>query len=223
MYTGATPLGPLGYTGANHSLNHPQCCIETAQPRPPHQDGPHQGGSHQDGWHQGGSRRSGHSQYPVGSAIYGVPYPVYITGQPEEEPAAEDSEQEQMSPADYAPGPTIFDRRGSSQSSAAAEAAYAERMDQQQAAAPVESAAPEAMAAPADPEPVAEQPRTVLVFRDGHQLEVQNYAIVGATLFDVTPGHRGKIALAELDLAATAKENDNRGIDFHLPNGPSSN
>jgi hypothetical protein len=40
---------------------------------------------------------------------------------------------------------------------------------------------------------------------------------VGNTLYDLTPGHRRKIALAELDLNATARENDGRGIDFQLP------
>jgi hypothetical protein len=33
----------------------------------------------------------------------------------------------------------------------------------------------------------------------------------------LTAGHRQKIALADLDLTATAKQNDDRGIDFQLP------
>ena len=65
--------------------------------------------------------------------------------------------------------------------------------------------------------PVDDEPQTTLVFKDGQQLDVANYAIVGNTLYDLTPGHRRKIALAELDLSATAKENDGRGIDFQLP------
>jgi len=36
-------------------------------------------------------------------------------------------------------------------------------------------------------------------------------------LYDLTPGHRVKIALADLDLTATSKQNDDRGIDFQLP------
>jgi hypothetical protein len=63
----------------------------------------------------------------------------------------------------------------------------------------------------------------VLVFKDGHQLEVANYAIVGSTLYDLTDGRRHKIALAELDLAATAKQNDDRGIDFQVPAAPEAN
>jgi len=62
-------------------------------------------------------------------------------------------------------------------------------------------------------------PATVLVFRDQHKLEVQNYAIVGQTLWNFAPQHTQKIPLADLDLAATTKANDERGVDFHLPGG----
>jgi hypothetical protein len=58
---------------------------------------------------------------------------------------------------------------------------------------------------------------TVLVFKDGHQLEVENYAIVGPTIYDLSSGHTRKIAITDLDLAATEKENDNRGVVFQLP------
>jgi hypothetical protein len=40
---------------------------------------------------------------------------------------------------------------------------------------------------------------------------------VGDTLFDLTDGHRRKILLSELDLAGTSKQNDDRGVDFQLP------
>jgi len=64
---------------------------------------------------------------------------------------------------------------------------------------------------------------TTLVFQDGHQLEVDNYAIVSQTLYDLTPGHPRKIALADLDLAATEKQNDEHGICFQLPPSPQAN
>jgi hypothetical protein len=57
----------------------------------------------------------------------------------------------------------------------------------------------------------------VLVFRDGHQMEVENYAIVGDTLYDFTPGHARKLALSQLDLNATVQANDDRGVDFVMP------
>jgi len=62
-------------------------------------------------------------------------------------------------------------------------------------------------------------PATVLVFRDQRQREVQNYAIVGQTLWNFAPQHTEKIPLAELDLPATTKMNDERGVDFRVPTG----
>ncbi len=57
---------------------------------------------------------------------------------------------------------------------------------------------------------------TVLVFRDGHHQEVTNYAIVGQTLY-VFDKRTQKIAITDLDVAATIKLNDDRGVDFHVP------
>jgi hypothetical protein len=63
-----------------------------------------------------------------------------------------------------------------------------------------------------------EPPATVLVFRDGRRLEVQNYAIQQDTLFDLSAAHRMKrIPLAELDLEATRTANASNGVDFVLP------
>lgn len=60
-------------------------------------------------------------------------------------------------------------------------------------------------------------PDTVLVFRDQHKEEIQNYAIVGNTLWNFAAQHTQKIPLADLDLAATTKANDDRGVIFRLP------
>jgi hypothetical protein len=40
---------------------------------------------------------------------------------------------------------------------------------------------------------------------------------VGDTLFDFGAGRTHKILLADLDLAATRKANDDRGVDFQIP------
>jgi len=66
-----------------------------------------------------------------------------------------------------------------------------------------------------DPDPPL--PATLLVFKDGRTVEVGNYAIQGSTLFDLTPGHRRRILIADLDLDATRKQNDERGVTFQLP------
>ena len=139
-----------------------------------------------------------HNFFPVAVYPYAVPYPVEVPV----EVAPED---------DYSGGPTVFDRRGSGRYT---EDRYEDREARRRD--PVDEPAPVVQA---EPEPVVNQPKTLLVFKDGHQLEVDNYAIVGDTLFDLSEGHRRKVALAELDLTATAKQNDDRGVDFVLPPG----
>jgi hypothetical protein len=58
---------------------------------------------------------------------------------------------------------------------------------------------------------------TQLVFRDKHTEEIKNYAIVGQTLWIFTEQRAKKITLAELDLPATQKANEDRGVDFQIP------
>jgi len=61
------------------------------------------------------------------------------------------------------------------------------------------------------------EPATALVFRDQHIEEVRNYAIAGETLWVLNAQAAKKIPLAQLDLAATVKMNDDRGVDFQVP------
>ncbi len=77
------------------------------------------------------------------------------------------------------------------------------------------SPAPAAATVPAPPEP--EQEPTVLVFRDGHRLQIRNYAIVGNEIVNFSGSGPRRIALADLDLDATRKLNDDRGVEFRLP------
>lgn len=69
----------------------------------------------------------------------------------------------------------------------------------------------------AQPAAAEEQDPTVLVFRDGHKQEIRNYAIVGQVLWDFGAQGTHKIPLSDLDLEATRKLNDERGVDFVLP------
>jgi hypothetical protein len=71
--------------------------------------------------------------------------------------------------------------------------------------------------APREPESASVVPQTVLVFRDQRQREIRNYAIVGQTLWSFSSQRTEKIPLADLDLAATTKANDDRGLTFHVP------
>lgn len=61
------------------------------------------------------------------------------------------------------------------------------------------------------------QPATVLVFGDKHSEEVQNYAIVGETLWIFNEAHARKVPMSELDIRATQRANEDHGIDFRLP------
>ena len=112
----------------------------------------------------------------------------------------------------YQGGPTVFDRRGAGPYSYIPPG-Y-ESPDEPTAAQTQAEDTPPAGYIP-NPEPPPDP--TILVFKDGHQLEIGNYAIVNQTLYDLTPGHPRRIALADLDLAATQKQNDDHGVPFDLP------
>ena len=72
----------------------------------------------------------------------------------------------------------------------------------------------------ASAQPVApvedKSPATVFVFKDGHQLETRNYAIMGGTLFDFSGKLLKKIQIDDIDSAATLKANDDRGVIVKL-------
>lgn len=137
-------------------------------------------------------------------AVYAVPLPYSVDiGDTEDD--SDDSD------ANYQGGPTVFDRRGSGARSYVPPVKDVPTPHSVQAA----DTDPGAPDLPQDP--------TLLVFKDGRTLEVENYAIVGATLFDLTPGHRRKVALAELDLDATRQQNDARGVIFQLPPSQQAN
>jgi hypothetical protein len=149
----------------------------------------------------------GHHQHHRDGAplLYAFPVPYVVDPGMAATDSAEDGDDND---ANYQGGPTIFDRRGSG----AASYVPPQRYSPSPAAAPAENS---------EPEPAAEP--TLLVFKDGHKLEVGNYAIVGVTLFDLTPGHSRKVALADLDLPATQKQNDDRGVNFQVPPIPQAN
>jgi hypothetical protein len=77
----------------------------------------------------------------------------------------------------------------------------------------------QAMMAARPPEPVTPTPvtPTVIVFRDGHRTEIQNYAIIGQTLWVLDQTASTKIPLSDLDLDATQRENQARGMRFSVP------
>jgi hypothetical protein len=126
------------------------------------------------------------------------------------DPGVDDSMEEE-----YRGGPTVFDRRGPGTPRRARPESDDFRAEL--------NAEPQTTPEPAALQPVADQPTTVLIFKDGRELEVHNYAIVGTTLYDLSDGRTHKVELAELDLPATVKHNDDRGITFQLPAGTKLN
>ena len=58
----------------------------------------------------------------------------------------------------------------------------------------------------------------ILVFLDKRIQEVKSYAVANETLFVLDGNRRKKYPLADIDLAATMKLNDERGVDFEVPN-----
>jgi hypothetical protein len=58
---------------------------------------------------------------------------------------------------------------------------------------------------------------TILVFRDGRQSEIQNYAIVGQTVWVFTEQRARKVPISDLNVEASTRVNAGRGVEFRLP------
>jgi hypothetical protein len=136
-----------------------------------------------------------YNPYFGGYAYAPYTYPYYYEGDD-----YSDSADSQVPPADYREDYRSDDDR--------------QLLDQDYRAEPTR---PMKQAPQRSPEPVSAQPSTLLIFKDGHQQEISNYAIVGSTLYDLSEGRSKKVQLADLDLQATVKENDERGVEFQLP------
>lgn len=91
--------------------------------------------------------------------------------------------------------------------------ALEERLDRllEQRSAPAPQ--PQAKSEPSQP--------AVLVYKDGHKQEVQNYAIVGQTIWVLNEQQAKKVPLSAIDLNATRKANEDRDVDFALPTSSS--
>jgi len=190
-----TSLGPQGYA-------------PPIRPRPPLSTAGN--GSDHRGDHDGHHRHHRDDNF-TSPVWYAVPVPYAVDNAVEY--SGDDQPDEADADANYQGGPTVFDRRGSGAGSYVPPA---------RDPAPAHALQPAQEAAPAvDPDPPL--PPTLLVFKDGRTVEVANYAILGATLFDLTSGHRRKIPIMDLDLEATRKQNDERGVTFQLPQSVQAN
>jgi hypothetical protein len=207
-----TSLGPNGFANDNQFFTVPTCCMNPLFPI---------------NVNPALRRRHHHhhfvSFYPVGVPVY-APYYADIAS-----PPVDDSMEEEEDGG----GPTLFDRRGPARGSRYASDRYVtERIERRADQAREDELASSdrvsrdrdtpAGKAQSEPGPdsekaVSDEPGTVLVYKDGRKVEVKNYAIVGDQLYDLTGGRSRKIPLAELDLEATQKLNEDQGINFQLP------
>lgn len=152
--------------------------------------------------HRGGSYRNGRYGYNYG---WGTPIELpYDSEYDQLDGRGTFDQTQQPEQPDNRVGPTIFEHNGQV-SGAVADTMYAApRMQDRRE--PVATSSHESSTEAA-----------VLVFRDGHQQEIGNYAIAGDEL--IVLGERTqKIQLNELDLQATQKANAERGLDFKMPN-----
>lgn len=190
-----TSLGPQGWT-PNFNLNN--CCF-SFRPKDPHHSGL-----------GGGSFGHGVGVLPF------YPMPYYYGYGDVVYPVDDSMEQS------YGP---VADRQSAAGEAQVPQQYNDERLSRlEQQMDEMENTPKKSQAAQNEPQAaLTEQPDTVLVFRDGHSVEVKNYAIVGDTIYDFSQGSRHKIAIADLDLTATEKENDARGLDFRLPTRPLGN
>jgi hypothetical protein len=70
-----------------------------------------------------------------------------------------------------------------------------------------------------------ELPPTVLIFRDGHREQLNEYSIIDSTLYTTgdywqSGSWTRKVPLSTLDLGATTAANRDAGVKFVLPTGP---
>ena len=206
-----TSVGPRG-PGAPHPVH-------------PHPNQPQASG--QPGHHRTHDGNNGHRHDGNNGSVYYVPYYVPYYPETDYDGTVADEAPPQDVPDSYQGGPTIFDRRGSGER--VANDYLPDRPRASVPRPPAPAAAPEdappSTTRAADPpaaasESVTALQPTILIFKDGHKQQISNYAIVGANLYDLTPGRRQKVPIADLDVVATQKANDDEGNDFKLPQLP---
>jgi hypothetical protein len=74
-------------------------------------------------------------------------------------------------------------------------------------------------------QPPKEIPPAVLIYHDGHSEEVSSYSIIGRAIYTKSDYYSSgnwtrAIQIADLDIPATLKQNQQRGVRFDLPSGP---
>ncbi len=129
-----------------------------------------------------------HLEFTPAPLVYAVPVPYAVDLNAPYD--VDDNDADDRDP-NYDGGPTIFDRRGSGAAS------YIPPVRNAPMSRVVVQDNDNDVSAP-NPNPPQEP--TLLIFKDGRKLELGNYAIIGVTLFDLTPGHVRRVALVTFQL-----------------------
>jgi hypothetical protein len=174
----------------------------------------------------GGRHGRGHGRNKGGSGGYVYAYPYYVPypvgpddGYDQDQPDSQADQQE-------APAPTIFENRREYRpapnptptGSGSDDSRYGEHyLDGREQRATTADAGSAPDTRPEPTPPTRQLLPVILVFKDGHQQEIANYAIVGDTLYDIGSLTARKIKLADLDLQQTIQRNEERGVEFNLP------
>lgn len=179
-------------------------------------------------------RRFGHARGPRQPVFVSIPvfYPIYAdSGYPSvADPSVPDAPADPAPAADAAPARSDDELRAAylqgarDAMSRQEDSRYGEHyMDSRERRQQSDADKAPARRSSVDEEPAAppvpvedKSPATIFIFKDGHQMETRNYAIMGGTLFDFSGKVLKKIQIEELDSAATVKANDDRGVVMKL-------
>jgi len=162
-----------------------------------------------------GFRLSGQRNHAGHLVPVAVPYPVYVIpegydSQSDLAAGSSAADAARLPQAQPEPQRIILEIRDTrEQKSTVSETSIAQKVEQPRPQATREEPTPAAT--------LAATPSATLVFRDGHQQQITDYAIMGSSLFDLSKGGTRKIPLDTLDIPATQKINEERGIIFNLP------
>ncbi|ABF39018.1 hypothetical protein Acid345_0013 [Candidatus Koribacter versatilis Ellin345] len=202
-------------TSTSHSGNWAGGAVKVAGPSHGNNghngNGDHGGGNGGHNGHDNNSHRNNNNGFGYGSGYgYGgtsteLPYDSEY-GQLEGHGTFDHGEVQEQ--PDNRVGPTIFEHNGQASGAIADNRSSAPIYREQQPS--YDEPAPVASSLDDSPNP------TILVFRDGHQQEVSNYAIAGTHLI-VLGSKTQRLLLTDLDLSATSKVNADRGVNFKMP------
>lgn len=193
-------VGPRGF--ATGPCNATGCIDPNFIPSVNFQTGTVQFGQRFNG-HLGRDGHRGHWRNNFGGAyVYAYPYPVYAYPDQGEDQGPDQAQEQQAEP----PAPMVYDPRTQLRP-----APNPTPADHPQDSAPL-TPGNHNMSPVAD-----EQIPVLIVYKDGHEQEIQNYAIVGDTLYDLGNFVAHKIKLADLDLKQTIQKNEQRGVEFNVP------